>query len=267
MKRFTIIGMLLAILSLSLASASFAQPSESRLFWSNYGVNFAHIAVTKIVKGQNVFKSIGAALYTAAPAAVLHHQAMKMAGDGRGLIPAQLVAQKGSQIVRRSILGRPLISTDLLLENEMDFMFLNIRTRGLRPSLRVNMFTTIGLLAIGARDWLQEGEAHRFNFRKSVKTGAMYFDSRFEKALGANSGGNIMIQNPIAEGHEFVHYIQVERGNAPWDVLFGQDASQNWEPKWFRLDYGHIQNLITSVLRNDGRSKVEWEAHGYDDLR
>lgn len=275
-KFFFVVAMMSLIANLAVAQEEFVPSTSKGLFWTQYAFDFTHIFVGKVVKGRNVLKSLAESAYQAAPAAYLHHAGFKMvAKDWRDALPAQLLVQKGNWIVRKSILNQNLFSHHFITDWEIDYLIFNVRNKGLKPQVRVNFATTVwSTLGFGLRDWTNKDEAHRFNLGMSLRTGTMYFDSRYpkEEYMSGGSIGNIVGVEPgdnrYTISHELIHTFQEMRGNALIDPLFQQDLTQTRDgyddfPDGMRFDFGTFVNLFWYLgqVAADGPQEHDFRIH------
>lgn len=273
---------LLAIGALFLFSPHMAraQNRDLELFAANYGVSFGQQFLGKVIQGKNVLGSFIKTFYEAVPSATLQYAGMRLVGsDWRYALPARLLTQKGTQIQRRSILGQPIFSRELLTSWELNYLWLNLRVRDGKPLLpRLNVGTVWSTFRFDHTEtqWgaslftgavVLTGTREQIGFGLDPETHeTVYFTARTDNNV-------ILIRDiksyPLIFAHEFVHGQQRIRGQPFFDVLLHQDASQRRPLPFLRLDLGGVSSetitIVHRFLFNPSywyRFK-EWEAGVY----
>lgn len=267
-----------ALAALSLGSGEAKAQSDAELLIAQYGFSFGQQFLGKVIRGGNVIRSAEKTAYEAVPSAILQYTGMKLMGmNWRLALPAQLLVQKGASIQRQSMLDRS-IGEGIWTSWEIDYLWFNLRVKDGKVVLpRLNLATVF-----------HSRDAHLyFNWRESFLSGAVIYTASIEqlsgKVKGQLSPGSFVggrqnshvirmrsVQNEELLAHEIVHTLQWVRGNALFDVLLLQDASQKRFLSFLRIDLGEVpahsvnalQDIIGDPVSWDSYF-LEWEAKGY----
>ena len=268
-----------------------AQRVHVELFAANYGVSFGQQFFGKVLRGGNVFESFFETSYEALPSATLQYAGMRMVGsDWRLALPAQILVQKGVMIQRRSILGSPVFSSELLTSWELNYFWFNFRMhegRVLFP--RLNVQSAIRTLLPPTYDGRYE-----YQWEASLFTGtivrvwadsarpAFYANAISVPPWGAHGSGNIWLGGPEDDktfSHELVHNMQYVRSGAVLDVVLRQDVSQLRPIGFLRVDGflyvapdvplrwpSYLQSWVVSLVSSQTNIPThllfhEWEAN------
>lgn len=255
-----------------------AQASELEALGFNYAVTFLQQVVGKVWHGpdQPLVEDITQAAYESLPSAVLSYAGMKLvAEDWRFALPAQVLAQKGAWVGRRSMQGLCVYCRDFLVEWELDYLWFNLRLRDGRFLLpRANAVTLV-----------MTGVVERFmpelsmSWQESLLTGTVVYtggalSGGAEGRRGIHFGGVVAlaeIGDREVLQHELLHDHQVVRGSTLWDVGFRQDFSQEPDYRYVRLNLGDATNGINSLVQFLVRGSTipfqekvnEWEVLAY----
>ncbi|GEM_PF-4908886 len=246
--------------------------SEGRLVAANYVISFSQIFLGKTIRGQNLGRSFVRSLYEAVPATAMQYAGMKMVGrNWRLALPAQLLVQKGAALERRSILGEPVLSRELLTSWDLDYLWFNLRIRNGRVlAPRLNVVTTVATVTnLNAR----------LDLGYSLTTGVVFFSHSREvpdDAGGIYIFGTIHTAS-VGEGynelvsHELIHRFQDIREGVLPEVFLKQDRERGWPVSLLRLDFSlSYPNYWLQKRLNPhcyGCRFYEWEAGAYSGNR